>query len=68
MTKSSQETSAIGLVRRWIPVLWIALSVIWATVSFVTAQLALPIAIWIVTALAPLTALQANANKARPTD
>jgi hypothetical protein len=49
--------------RRAIPLLWLAMSMVWAVEILITDQLAWPLALWIATTLGPLTALQARNNR-----
>jgi hypothetical protein len=43
---------------RALPWMWLGLSATWAVVIFTTDQLAWPLALWIATTVAPLTALK----------
>jgi hypothetical protein len=45
-------------LRRTIPWLWLAMSLLWAVVIIFTDQLAWPLALWIATTLGPLTYLR----------
>lgn len=44
-------------LRRAVPWLWLAMSLGWAVVIFVTDELAWPLALWIATTVGPLTYL-----------
>jgi hypothetical protein len=46
-----------------LPFLWLALSILWAAVIFVTDEPAWVLALWIATTLGPLTALRARRRK-----
>lgn len=55
-------------LRRAIPWLWLAMSLLWAVVIIVTDQLAGPLALWIATTVGPLTYLSTSKHHLEPSD
>ncbi len=53
-------------LRRILPFAWLGLSAAWAAVIFVTDHLAWPLALWIATTVAPLTAIERRTSDRRP--
>ncbi|MGA7098584.1 MAG: hypothetical protein WB245_13545 [Acidimicrobiia bacterium] len=53
-------------LRKVLPWLWLAMSLLWAAVIFVTDQLAWPLALWIATTVGPLTYLKTSKHQSRP--
>jgi hypothetical protein len=51
-------------IMRALPWLWLALSVIWAVVIFVTDLPALSLAVWIAATVGPIAALQSRLRSA----
>lgn len=54
-------------LRKALPWLWLAMSVLWAGVIFVTDQLAWPLALWIATTVGPLTYLRTSHDTTQST-
>lgn len=50
-----------GRLKRALPWLWLAMSMSWAVVIFVTGAVAWPLAVWIATTVGPLTYLRTAA-------
>lgn len=50
--------SSPSRMRKTLPWLWLAMSLAWAVVIFVTDQLAWPLALWIATTVGPVTYFQ----------
>lgn len=55
-----------GRLRKALPWLWLAMSLIWAVVIIVTGHVAWPLALWIATTLGPLTYLSRSRNQPLP--
>jgi hypothetical protein len=53
-------------LRQALPWFWLAMSLLWAVVIFVTDQLAWPLALWIATTVGPLTYLRTSTNQSKP--
>ena len=67
-TKSNSEKGRPSRLRQALPWLWLAMSMGWAVVIFVTDQLAWPLALWIATTLGPLTYLRTKLNRPESDD
>lgn len=66
MTEPIRETATIGSLRRWTPVVWLVVLVVWVALLVVTDQPAWPLAVWIALTIGPVTMQQASSDTVPP--
>lgn len=68
MTHLAPNARRRGRMMRFVALLWLALSALWASVIIATEALAWPLALWIATTLGPLAVLQRHLDRTETLD